>query len=210
MTKSYEKDKTGERAFKVARIVKEWAEKTSAIAIQSRSKIESKILKFAESIKSSFPEQQQMIKLKAVKKAKSSVALPSVITTAPTSVEALIKSENATTLKVEETAQQLSSLQFNMFKAIDLHELAELAWTKPAIASKQSPNVCAFISHFNKIGFWVATKIVSAEDTKHRVRLNLASSIPQQSPKLTDCVKSDETFEAFHQAWTKMSGVEKL
>jgi len=61
---------------------------------------------------------------------------------------------------VEDVAQQLLLLQWNMLKQIDLKEFDDLAWTKRESATR-SPNICKFIDHFNKLVFWIITRIVT-------------------------------------------------
>jgi len=67
-------------------------------------------------------------------------------------------------------AEQLSLVDFQIYKEIEPTELLRQAWTKPKTKHK-SPNVVALINRSTRLSFWVATMIVSQEKSSGRVKM---------------------------------------
>ncbi|KAJ3211604.1 RasGEF [Dinochytrium kinnereticum] len=64
-------------------------------------------------------------------------------------------------------AEQLTLVDFSLFKKIERHEFASYLWHQD---DKQNyKNLTKFIQRFNQIGYWVATVIVAQSNTKKRV-----------------------------------------
>jgi son of sevenless-like protein len=74
---------------------------------------------------------------------------------------------NLTNVAAKEIARQLTLIEFDTFKRIKIHEISWQAWNKKNGA--ECPNVTAMIQRFNKVGFWVATEIVSQRNHTSRV-----------------------------------------
>merc|ERR1712137_1074453 len=63
------------------------------------------------------------------------------------------------TSKPIDIATHITAQDASIFHAIELSELLNQAWSKPALRY-QAPNVVRFIRSLNKLSFWVATSIL--------------------------------------------------
>jgi hypothetical protein len=66
---------------------------------------------------------------------------------------------------VTEFAEQLTWMEFEIFRKIADTELLDVAWVR---AKEKAPNVLKMVDMFNKISYWVATQILSESDVKER------------------------------------------
>lgn len=88
--------------------------------------------------------------------------------------EAMKNANNLTKLKLSvfspaQVAQQLHLIEFNMFKKIHVAtELASCGWAKDN-GNELAPNVNELISHFNRVAFWVATRITTPKRSKKKI-----------------------------------------
>jgi len=72
-------------------------------------------------------------------------------------------------------AQQLSRLEFSIWKKLKPSELMNQSWAKPELKHK-SPHVCELISRFNSVSHFVASVILWQERLVDRVKvLHVAS-----------------------------------
>jgi len=76
---------------------------------------------------------------------------------------------NLANVAAKEIARQLTLIEFDLFKRIKLDEISWQHWSKNN--GGKSPHVTAMIDRFNKVGFWVATEIVSQKHHTMRVAL---------------------------------------
>jgi hypothetical protein len=70
----------------------------------------------------------------------------------------------------EEIARQLTLLEYELYRRVQLPELMNQNWTRAA-AHELSPNLTTLIAHFNRISQWVQTTILRHIDAKLRARL---------------------------------------
>jgi len=81
-----------------------------------------------------------------------------------------IAKKNAFGYTNEEIAQQLTLLDFDIFKNINPCEFLNQAWNKPDGHIK-APNILRLTSRFNSIAFWVARCILEGDDPKQRASI---------------------------------------
>jgi hypothetical protein len=70
----------------------------------------------------------------------------------------------------EEIARQLTLLEYELYRRVQLPELMNQNWTRAA-AHELSPNLTTLIAHFNRISQWVQTTILRHIDAKLRARI---------------------------------------
>jgi len=167
--------------LKVIRFIKEWVEKRtpSFQAIHAQVSAE-----FLPAIEAQFPEEHKMLddllnntddnissrdyspSPRAAKRGSIRNIISSGPLTSRSSSSSNLVPTSSWQLKlkdIEEIAQQLLFLDWNFFKQIQLQEFEGVAWTKaPEIAAKLSPKVIKLIDHFNRLVFWISTKILTA------------------------------------------------
>mmetsp|Transcript_13325 Transcript_13325/g.40213 ORF Transcript_13325/g.40213 Transcript_13325/m.40213 type:complete len:1021 (-) Transcript_13325:3162-6224(-) len=68
-------------------------------------------------------------------------------------------------LSSEEMARQLTLLEFSLLKKVTAPEIQSQNWTKN---KKRAPNISAVIKHFNKMGQWVATEVLTTSVKENR------------------------------------------
>lgn len=64
-------------------------------------------------------------------------------------------------------AKQLTLYEHELYKKIKPWECFKAGWTKDN-RDQLSPNISACISHFNKVGMWVATEVIRQQNIKQR------------------------------------------
>eukprot|EP01089_Gocevia_fonbrunei_P018630 TRINITY_DN6356_c0_g2_i2.p1 TRINITY_DN6356_c0_g2~~TRINITY_DN6356_c0_g2_i2.p1 ORF type:complete len:489 (-),score=102.42 TRINITY_DN6356_c0_g2_i2:55-1521(-) len=69
-----------------------------------------------------------------------------------------------------ELAEQLTLIELDMFKSIREREFLNLNWKK-AEKKRHSRHIVKMVERFNKVSFWVATRIVRERDIKRRTSL---------------------------------------
>ncbi|KAH3745436.1 Ras guanine nucleotide exchange factor [Pelomyxa schiedti] len=69
-----------------------------------------------------------------------------------------------------EAARQITLLEWEGFRNIRPRECFGLAWQKKEAAIK-SPNICRFITRFNKVGKWVLASVLEGDTPKQRERV---------------------------------------
>ncbi|KAL6072419.1 Ras guanine nucleotide exchange factor, variant 2 [Balamuthia mandrillaris] len=69
-----------------------------------------------------------------------------------------------------ELAEQLTLIELQMFRAIREREFLNLNWKKPE-NKRNSRHVVKMVERFNKVSYWVATRIVRETDLKRRTSL---------------------------------------
>eukprot|EP00005_Dracoamoeba_jomungandri_P003031 CAMPEP_0174260506 /NCGR_PEP_ID=MMETSP0439-20130205/9795_1 /TAXON_ID=0 /ORGANISM="Stereomyxa ramosa, Strain Chinc5" /LENGTH=463 /DNA_ID=CAMNT_0015344761 /DNA_START=92 /DNA_END=1483 /DNA_ORIENTATION=+ len=69
-----------------------------------------------------------------------------------------------------ELAEQMTLIERNMFVAIREREFLNLNWKKPA-NKRNSRHIVKMVDRFNKVSYWVATRIVRENDLKRRTSL---------------------------------------
>jgi hypothetical protein len=70
----------------------------------------------------------------------------------------------------EEIARQMTLLEYELYRRVQLPELMNQNWTRAA-AHELAPNLTALISHFNRVSQWVQTTVLRHVDTKLRARI---------------------------------------
>jgi len=65
-------------------------------------------------------------------------------------------------------ARQLTIMESVLYQAIEPQEFLDCAWSGEEKETK-SPNLLAFITHFNKFSKWITFKLVSPSTIKARV-----------------------------------------
>ena len=70
-------------------------------------------------------------------------------------------------LDVKDLAQQLTLIEFRLFKAIPYVELTAQAWNYKG----KAPTVTAYIERFNEVSYWIATEVVLCPNLKKRVNI---------------------------------------
>lgn len=68
-----------------------------------------------------------------------------------------------------ELARQITLVDYDLYRRVLVVELIRNAWCKTEQAHETAPNVLKIIDRFNKMCYWVATKIVSTANLKKRV-----------------------------------------
>jgi len=69
-----------------------------------------------------------------------------------------------------ELAEQLTLIERNMFRAIKEREFLNLNWKRPE-NKRNSRHIVKMVERFNKVSYWVATRIVRELDQKRRTSL---------------------------------------
>eukprot|EP01088_Endostelium_zonatum_P014277 TRINITY_DN3065_c0_g1_i1.p1 TRINITY_DN3065_c0_g1~~TRINITY_DN3065_c0_g1_i1.p1 ORF type:complete len:564 (-),score=87.49 TRINITY_DN3065_c0_g1_i1:81-1772(-) len=69
-----------------------------------------------------------------------------------------------------ELAEQLTLIELDMFKVIREREFLNLNWKKPE-KKRHSKHIVKMVDRFNKVSFWVGTRIVREKDIKKRTSL---------------------------------------
>jgi len=69
-----------------------------------------------------------------------------------------------------EVARQLCLYEQHLFKRIHPKELLHQAWNKPD-RLESAPSICAMIDHFNRVGTWVISEIVTQQNINNRVNI---------------------------------------
>jgi len=69
-----------------------------------------------------------------------------------------------------ELAEQLTLIERNMFRAIKEREFLNLNWKRPE-NKRNSRHIVKMVERFNKVSYWVATRIVREPDQKKRTSL---------------------------------------
>ncbi|XP_052092606.1 rap guanine nucleotide exchange factor 1-like isoform X7 [Mytilus californianus] len=68
-------------------------------------------------------------------------------------------------VKSHDIAEQMTLLDAELFQKIEIPEV--LLWAKEQ-SEEQSPNLTTFTEHFNKMSYWVRTRILTQEEAKDR------------------------------------------
>ncbi|ELR19622.1 RasGEF domain containing protein [Acanthamoeba castellanii str. Neff] len=90
----------------------------------------------------------------------SQAAAPAGAAAAPTSL---------LDLKSEDIARELTMDEFELYCGVEPREFLGQAWQKERKA-ELAPNLTRLIERFNKIGYWVATEVLTKHDVKVRVK----------------------------------------
>jgi hypothetical protein len=72
-------------------------------------------------------------------------------------------------LKSEDIARELTMDEFELYCGVEPREFLGQAWQKERKA-ELAPNLTRLIERFNKIGYWVATEVLTKHDVKVRVK----------------------------------------
>eukprot|EP01087_Luapelamoeba_hula_P007254 TRINITY_DN1766_c0_g1_i1.p1 TRINITY_DN1766_c0_g1~~TRINITY_DN1766_c0_g1_i1.p1 ORF type:complete len:560 (+),score=114.31 TRINITY_DN1766_c0_g1_i1:215-1894(+) len=89
---------------------------------------------------------------------------------AMTSLESPKKPYSLCEMSLVALAEQLTLIERNMFRAIKEREFLNLNWKKPE-NKRNSRHIVKMVERFNKVSYWVATRIVRETDQKRRTSL---------------------------------------
>jgi hypothetical protein len=68
-------------------------------------------------------------------------------------------------------ARQLTLMEIDYLKAIDVYELAVYIWENSDDSKEYRKNLDAYIARFNKVSYWVASEVLSIDEDKGRAVL---------------------------------------
>ena len=77
---------------------------------------------------------------------------------------------NVQSISPDELANQLTLLDYAVFKLIQPEELSSCAWTRKD-KNTNTPNIVAFTKRFNHTSFWIVQEILSFNLPKQRAEL---------------------------------------
>jgi len=84
--------------------------------------------------------------------------------------EGLCLSDLFLVLPAQDIAEQLTLIDFDIFKNIKPNELLNQSWNKPKLKHR-APNVIAAIQRSTRVSFWVATMVLSQDDKQYRLKM---------------------------------------
>jgi len=75
-------------------------------------------------------------------------------------------------LEPDDVADQLTLIEWEMYKEVEDGEFLHLNWKKDDAKKKRlAPNVINLVERFNSVSYWVATEIVMQTDLKTRIQV---------------------------------------